>query len=49
MIIKTKRLILRPPKKQDWKDIVEGCNDIQTAKYVATMPQPYKKRMLNGG
>jgi RimJ/RimL family protein N-acetyltransferase len=44
MILKTKRLVLRPPRKEDWKDLVEGCNDIETSKYVSTMPYPYKKK-----
>src|SRR3989344_8693074 len=44
MILKTKRLILRKPRKSDWKDLVEGCNDLETAKYVATMPSPYTKK-----
>jgi [ribosomal protein S5]-alanine N-acetyltransferase len=44
MIIETKRLILRPPRKDDWKDLVEGANDIQISKMVTSIPYPYKKK-----
>lgn len=44
MIIETKRLILRPPKRSDWKDVVEGSRDIQVSKMLAVVPHPYKKK-----
>ncbi len=44
MILETKRLILRPPKESDWKDIVEGANDIAVAKNLLVLPYPYHKK-----
>lgn len=44
MILKTKRLILRPPKKSDWKDILEGVNDLDVAKNLLKVSYPYKKK-----
>lgn len=32
MELETKRLILRKPKKSDWKDVVEGVSDYDVAK-----------------
>ena len=43
MKLETKRLILRKPRKSDWKDIVEGINDLNIAKYLVKVPFPYKK------
>jgi ribosomal-protein-alanine N-acetyltransferase len=40
----TKRLILRKPKKSDWKDIMEGVGDIDVAKMMSYMPHPYGKK-----
>jgi len=44
MRLETERLILREPKLSDWKDIVEGIGNINIAKYLATVPYPYKKK-----
>jgi len=44
MNFKTKRLILRPPRKSDWKDIVEGCKDLEVSKWLAVVPYPYNKK-----
>lgn len=44
MIIKTKRLILRPVKKSDWKDIVEGISDKEVSKNLKIVPYPYSKK-----
>jgi RimJ/RimL family protein N-acetyltransferase len=44
MIIKTKRLILRPPRKEDWKDILEGAKDIEVTRMLAVVPHPYAKK-----
>ncbi|PIN89616.1 hypothetical protein COU60_03330 [Candidatus Pacearchaeota archaeon CG10_big_fil_rev_8_21_14_0_10_34_76] len=44
MILETKRLILRPPKKSDWKDIVEGAGNIEVSKNLSLVPHPYTKK-----
>ena len=44
MKLETKRLILRPPKKGDWKDILEGVGNIDVAKSTKTIPHPYTKK-----
>jgi ribosomal-protein-alanine N-acetyltransferase len=44
MIIKTKRLILRPPRKEDWKDIVEGAGNLEVSKNLLVVPHPYTKK-----
>ncbi|MFH1787545.1 MAG: GNAT family protein [archaeon] len=44
MKLETKRLILRYPRKSDWKDIVEGIKDIKVSRYLTTVPYPYKKK-----
>lgn len=44
MELKTKRLILRPPKKSDWKDLVEGVGEYDVAKMLLVVPHPYKKK-----
>src|SRR3989344_1491978 len=42
--IETKRLILRQPRKSDWKDLVEGAGEYDVAKMTTGMPHPYKKK-----
>lgn len=44
MKIETKRLILRPPRKSDWKDIVEGAGDLRVSSMTAVIPHPYSKK-----
>jgi len=44
MELETKRLILRKPKKGDWKDIVEGAGEFDVAKMTASISHPYKKK-----
>lgn len=44
MEIRTKRLILRKPKKSDWKDIVEGAGEYDIARMTTSIPHPYKKK-----
>ena len=44
MKLETKRLILRKPRLSDWKDIVEGLNDIEVSKNLKLVPHPYKKK-----
>lgn len=43
-MLETKRLILRPPKKTDWKDIVEGASDLSVSKMLLVVPHPYRKK-----
>lgn len=44
MILITKRLILRPPRTSDWRDIAEGIGDIDVSKTLSSAPYPYKKK-----
>ena len=44
MELETKRLILRKPRKGDWKDIVEGAGEFDVAKMTSAMPHPYEKK-----
>jgi len=44
MELKTKRLILRKPKKSDWKDVVEGIGDYGVSKWLYNTPYPYTKK-----
>ena len=44
MELKTKRLILRPLKKSDWKDIVEGVGELDVAKMTKSIPYSYTKK-----
>lgn len=44
MKLETKRLILRKPKKSDWKDLVEGVGEYDVAKMLLVVPHPYKKK-----
>ena len=41
MKIESKRLILRNWKDGDVKDIVDGLNNIEVAKWMASVPYPY--------
>lgn len=43
MEIETERLLLRKPKKSDWKDLVEGVGEYDIAKMLSLLPHPYKK------
>jgi ribosomal-protein-alanine N-acetyltransferase len=43
MELETKRLILRQPKKSDWKDIVEGVGEYDVSKMTSHIPYPYKE------
>jgi [ribosomal protein S5]-alanine N-acetyltransferase len=42
MKLVTKRLILRPLKKSDAKDIVDNINDLNITKWLLIVPYPYK-------
>lgn len=44
MKIETKRLILRPPRKSDWKDILEGAKELDVTRNLLVVPHPYKKK-----
>ncbi|MFZ3011630.1 MAG: GNAT family protein [Minisyncoccia bacterium] len=44
MQLKTKRLILKEPKKSDWKDLVEGVGEYDVAKMLSKIPHPYNKK-----
>jgi len=44
MKFETKRLILRPPRKSDWKDILDGAKDLNVTKNLEVVPYPYKKK-----
>jgi RimJ/RimL family protein N-acetyltransferase len=44
MQLETKRLILRKPKKSDWKDLVEGVGEYDVAKMLLRIPHPYHKK-----
>lgn len=43
MKLETPRLILRKPKKSDWKDILEGAGDYAVSKMTKHIPYPYCK------
>lgn len=45
MKLRTKRLILRPPQKSDWKDVLEACEDGSIATFTARIPHPYTEKM----
>jgi [ribosomal protein S5]-alanine N-acetyltransferase len=44
MRLETERLILREPKMSDWKDLVEGLNNLEVLKYLSKIPYPYTKK-----
>lgn len=44
MRLETKRLILRPPRINDWKDVVEGANDLEVSRNLLAVPHPYQKK-----
>jgi ribosomal-protein-alanine N-acetyltransferase len=48
MKLETKRLILREPKPSDWKDVLEGCKDIEVTRYLGTAPHPYREKDARG-
>ena len=41
MKIETERLIIRPFKKSDYKDVTECCNDYELAKSTMSIPIPF--------
>lgn len=43
MKLETQRLILRKPRKSDWKDIVEGVGEYDVARMTKSIPHPYMK------
>lgn len=44
MKFETKRLIIRPPKKSDWKDILEGAKELDVSRNLLVVPHPYRKK-----
>ncbi len=44
MKLETQRLILRKPRESDWKDLVDGLNNMNTLKFLSTAPSPYTKK-----
>ena len=42
MMIKTKRLILRPINKKDAADLAKSLNNLNISKWIVPMPYPYK-------
>lgn len=43
LVIETERLILRAFKYEDAEDIVDGLNNINVSKFLASVPYPYTK------
>lgn len=43
MRFETKRLILRKPGLSDWKDVVEGCKELDVTRYLAVVSHPYRE------
>lgn len=44
MKIETQRLILRPPQLSDWKDLVEGLNNLNVSKNLLKVKYPYTRK-----
>jgi len=44
MKLETKRLVLRPIRKSDWKDLIEGVKEMDIAGMVESIPHPYTKK-----
>jgi len=44
MKIETERLILRTPRKSDWKDILEGAKELDVSENLLVVPHPYAKK-----
>lgn len=44
MELETKRLILRSPKKSDWRDLVEGVSDYDVSKMTVSIQYPYTRK-----
>ena len=42
MFIRTKRLFLRPPFAEDWREIYRGINDAGVVRMLARAPWPYR-------
>lgn len=46
ILLETERLILRKPEESDFKDLKEGLDNINIAKNIASMPNPYSLEMV---
>ena len=44
MLVESKRIILRSWKNEDLDDLVEGLNNINVSKWLASVPYPYTKK-----
>jgi|SRR3989339_222630 len=44
MILKTKRLVLRPANMKDIDAIVENINNLRVSKWLLVVPYPYKRK-----
>ena len=44
IILNTKRLIIRKPKRSDWKDLFEGVGEYDVSKMTQSIPYPYHKK-----
>lgn len=44
MIIESRRIILRNWEEKDINDLVEGLNNINGSKWMASVPFPYKEQ-----
>src|SRR4051812_35364780 len=40
-VIRTARLVLRPPEERDVPQLVEGCSDPREPRYIPMIPVPY--------
>ncbi len=43
-VLKTPRLVLRPPEDRDVPAIVVGCSDVAVGRYIPVIPVPYSER-----
>lgn len=46
--LETERLILRKPRMSDWKDLVEGMNNLNVSKNLLKIKFPYSKKDAEG-
>src|SRR3989339_830881 len=44
MELKTKRLLLRPPRMMDIDEIIEGAGNLEVSKWLLVVPHPYKRK-----
>lgn len=44
MKLETERLILREPRIDDWKDMVEALNNLEVSRHLMKVPHPFTKK-----